>query len=201
MSILLRKLCSRIRCLEKRFVPKKSSPLSIYSEKQLDRARAYRVLVHAEIEYYFEEISSEIASKAFEKWIKFNKPSVTLVHLISNATGNLCGLPKDIGTNITTNNLIQKFYGQYRHAIKNNHGIKTANLLSLLLPLGILESDIDQDWLLTLDGFGIKRGKAAHSSAINYEINPEDDLATVKIIIDGLKKIDIALSDILNSLK
>lgn len=200
-SIQLRKLRSRVNSLEKRFIPKKTLPISAYSERQLDRARAYRVLVHAEIEYYFEEIASEISSKAFEQWIKSNTPSVTLVHLVSNASGKLCGLPTDIGSSITTNSLIQKFYGQYRHTIKSNHGIKTANLLSLLLPLGILESDIDQDWLSTLDGFGTKRGITAHSSAISYEINPEDDLETIRIIMEGVKKIDTLLNGMLKSFK
>ena len=61
-------LRSRIRELRNHFLPKLFDPTGSYSARQLDRARAFRLLAHAEIEWYLELVSSETANKAYEAW-------------------------------------------------------------------------------------------------------------------------------------
>ena len=42
--------------------------------------------------------------------------------------------------------------------VQQNHGIRTKNVLSLALPVGIFESDLDAAWLTEMDAFGVDRG-------------------------------------------
>jgi len=63
-----RYLRKRLRELRLRFLPRKFSPTGDYSDLQYDRARAYRLLSHAEIESYFEELALKTAVSAFEEW-------------------------------------------------------------------------------------------------------------------------------------
>jgi hypothetical protein len=73
--------------------------------------------------------------------------------------------------------------------------------LQILLPIGILESEIDTVWLSTTDGFGAKRGAAAHSTAISYQVDPKDDFQTIKQIMEGVREIDTLLNAIRRKLR
>ena len=56
------KLSRRITVIESSYLPSVNS-LGNYSSKEQDDIRAYLLLIHAEIESYFEEISEEKVKK------------------------------------------------------------------------------------------------------------------------------------------
>ncbi|MEQ8395959.1 hypothetical protein [Thalassobaculum sp.] len=194
-------LRARASSLRSQFLPKRFSKLGAYSDKQLDGARAFRVLIHAEIEYYLEVRALEIANLSFNLWLNQSVPSNSLVSLLCNIIGEHTGLPRELGTKKTPSSVIGKAVAQYNHSVNNNNGIRSMNVLQILLPVGVLESQIDPVWLSTTDGFAVKRGATAHSTAISYQIDPRDDYQIIQQIIKGIKDIDKIMNSIIQTLK
>lgn len=195
-----RALKRRLSVLRARFLPRKFSQMGAYSAKQLDRARAYCLLAHAEIEHYLEKRAREIVVSAMRKWRESRYVSHTLVHLACNINGNRVGLPTKLGCPESVTSILQEAVNQYFHSLDTNHGIRIENILRILLPIGVRESDLDPVWLSTIDAFGGRRGRAAHSSAVTYTIDPQDELNTVKSIMDGLRELDQLLNRMLRQL-
>lgn len=187
-------LSRRFRRLRQQFIPAKFSATGIYPPEVLDRARAFRLLLHAEIEHFFEDRAIEIADRACAAWTKKHKPSNTLLCLLSNFRGDSSGLPKKLGTKTTASSVVNKCVAQFRFSVTRNNGIKTENLLGLFLPIGVDESNFDVTWLAALDTFGTNRGAAAHSSWVTYSIDPKTELALAEEILKGLKEFDEALN-------
>lgn len=188
-----RQLKARLLELRQRFLPRRFSATGTYNDKTLDYARAYRILAHAEIEHFLERRVEAIAASAFQVWASTGKATPVLVALMCARTSGE-GMPKAIGTNRTGLTLVGKAVGQFKVTVAQNHGIRTPNILELLLPVGVEEAQLDVVWLATTDGFGAKRGAAAHSSAVSYVIDPRNDYQTVGQIMAGLLKIDALLN-------
>lgn len=64
-----------------------------------EKVRAYKVLAHAEMEYYFEEVALEIAQKAYRKWSSSNKASTPLLSLVAYYDGQFPSPPDMHGGN------------------------------------------------------------------------------------------------------
>ncbi len=79
----------------------------------------------------------------------------------------------------------------YNRAVSLNNGIRESNILQLLLPIGLLCSEINSTWLSTTDSFGAKRGETAHTSfQAQVQPDPVTEQATVKQILGGLLVLD-----------
>ena len=63
-SIRFRQIQSRCRDLRRHCLPSVFSATGDYSQRALDRARGYRLLVHAEIESFVEERAFEVGLNA-----------------------------------------------------------------------------------------------------------------------------------------
>ncbi|PXY00836.1 hypothetical protein DF185_13125 [Marinifilum breve] len=167
-----------------------------YTKKESDLIRSYVLLVHAEIESYFEDIAKLKIQKALQDWRSDRKKSNCLLAVMSFCSEeiNWERISKeekskfDFRVNKTVRHFIDK--------LDSNHGIKSKNICNILLPIGIEISQLDDVWLGTMDSFGSKRGLFAHSAIqtqsqidlvveknnININILPEIE------IIDGLIK-------------
>ncbi|MFN9403275.1 MAG: hypothetical protein ACK57R_05995, partial [Dolichospermum sp.] len=73
-------LRTQLNRLKNEFIPE-ISPTGLYSESQLSRTAAYRVLAHAEIESYLEERAWEVVQNAKTLWTK-GKTTRTLICLL-----------------------------------------------------------------------------------------------------------------------
>jgi hypothetical protein len=189
-------LDKRIKELRTRFLPAKFSPSGTYSNEELDKARAFRVLVHAEFEHYLEDRALDIAVTAYDLLKAKSRVSRPIVHILANVVGEQEGLPSKLGTNRTVLSIAGKVLAQYKHRMTRNNGIRTDNLLEILLPVGVSEIDLDAAWLSTTDGFGAKRGLTAHTSAIAQPLDPQDDHNVVLQIMSGMKDVDTLLNSI-----
>jgi RiboL-PSP-HEPN len=203
--ILIREL-SR---LKKQFLPK-TSPLSLYSDRQLALTVAYRVLTHAEIESYLEDRVWQIVIEAKRNWVHTGKPCRTLISVIA-FSGEIMEMPPDSLTpvkaskvvppeKVKLNRKIDLAINCFKRVIDQNHGVKEANLLALLLPIGIDSDDLDPILLATMNTFGEQRGLVAHSSATSYETvqppDPVNELRVVQQIIAGLAQVDELISSL-----
>ncbi|WP_254449421.1 hypothetical protein [Anabaena sp. UHCC 0253] len=67
--------------LKKQLIPKPSFT-GLYSDRQLTRTVAYRVLAHAEIESYLEDRAWEVVQNAKNIWDNTGKINLTLICLL-----------------------------------------------------------------------------------------------------------------------
>ena len=178
-------------------LPKTFDPTGTYAKRQLDRACAFRLMAHAEIEWYLEQIVIETANKAFDAWEQrglITKPLLALVAYVDVHLGVIAltksgEAPPDLATRV------EKCKNRFNTYVNtSNHGVKEENILKLLLPVGISGSDIDQTWLLTTSSFGRLRGEVAHvSNQVYNPPDPKNEFDIVTQVIEGLSDIDETL--------
>jgi hypothetical protein len=198
-----RTLSRELSRLKKQFLPK-ISPIGLYSDRQLSRTLAYRVLAHAEIESYLEDRAWEVVQDAKRVWDSTGKTRLTLISLVV-FSGQTMETPPETLTpskgkktvpldKLKTSKKIDLAISSFKWIIDNNHGVKEANILALLLPIGIDSDDLDTAWLATMNTFGEKRGLVAHTSATSYRTiqppDPASELSMVKQITQELLKLD-----------
>jgi hypothetical protein len=156
-------LQSRISFLENNILPKERI-LGNYTKKENDLIRSYVLLVHAEIEAYFEDRAKEKANYALVKWVSFRKKSSCLKSILAFAGNDISyeGIKKSDSNNIEFR--INKAVTHFINLINKNNGVKQNNILNIIIPLGIELYEIDNTWLSVMDTFGSIRGNIAHSS-------------------------------------
>lgn len=192
-------LQSRLGKLRKVYLPKVFSPTGLYSDSVYEKVRAYKVLAHAEMEYYFEEVALAIAKKSYGRWKSSNKASTPLLSLVAYYEGQFSPPPNTHDGNNADKDLnwrIDTAYTNYNKMVRsNNHGIKEKNVLSIFLPIGVKISDIDESMLLALENFGSERGIIAHSTRTPTLITPDDALASVKDLMTYIDSFDQFLAE------
>jgi hypothetical protein len=139
--------------------------------------------------------------RAFDLLRAKYRQSRPIIHLLSNIVSDQKGLPSELGTPTTPLNIAGQVLGQYKRSDNNNHGIRISNILRILLPIGVRETEIDSAWLSTTDGFGAKREATEHSASITYTIDPQDDFQTVSQIMNGVRDLDLLLNQIKKTLR
>src|ERR1700746_382487 len=82
-SARYRQLARRLAELRAHLLPIEFSPTGVYAKHELDKARAYRVLVHAEIEAYLEDSARRIANESLKQWKATQKARSVIVSLVS----------------------------------------------------------------------------------------------------------------------
>lgn len=164
-----KQLVARIEYLTKVFVPPRSKEQTYWGQ---DKLRAYRLLAHAEIEYYVEQVCEKLLTE------------------LENALyerGQARKMEKIWG---------EKHLSKQRNAIGENHGIKKSNINTLFEPLGISEQDIDQaapQLLDRMDQLGKVRGHDAHKGVhhrATKTLNGTGVRSHIKEIVDGLEALD-----------
>lgn len=200
-----RNLSREIDSLRTHFLPRKFDPLGVYGQprKVQGRTRAFLVLSHAELESYFEEWAKELARRAEERWRKSGKVTVPVAGLLATlaepvGVSQAIPVPREKQLSNVVTTVFQAFY---RH-IKNNHGIKEANVLSLFLPLGLPQTAWGATLLADLNSFGESRGEHAHHAAraIVTPLDPETEYKRVKALVTDVKTFDQELVTFKNSL-
>lgn len=192
-SIRLNKLFSRIKLIEKNLLPRIKISGN-YTKKECDLIRSYVLLVHAEIESYFEDIAAEKVKKALEGWSASRKKSNCLLSIMA-----FCPMDSTFekDANTKTNKLdfrVHKTVNYYLAQLEKNHGIKEQNLLDILLPLGIEINRIDATWLTTMDDFGKRRGFFAHTaSSVHSIIDLATEQNSINLILPEIANIDLMI--------
>lgn len=177
-----RELCRRINNIEKHFVYSfLSKNVLDLTERQMDLCRGYKVLCHAEIEYYFEEIARMIVEESLWWWSNEKKVTLPIVGLLGNY--------EKIETNANVDTKINQVANDYLNkVIRKNHGVKEENLKKIYVNLGIDILEFDATWVATLSSYGISRGKIAHTSAITQNpINIQEASIETKYILEGIE--------------
>lgn len=200
-SLRFREMCRRLSDLRAHMLPEKFSPTGDYSSRQLDRARGYRLLAHAEIESFIEDITLDAARSTVSEWSHSQAVNNTLFCLIAHyhegydidgeslePSFSESSRPK---VKDSIKEVVDVALRQYIKIHEQNHGVREINIKRLIIPIGVKKEELDQTWLLNLEEFGKRRGEIAHKTAkVQQQIDPKAEFETVKDLVLGLKTLD-----------
>lgn len=183
LSKRLQQLLRRLDTLEKHFMPQEFSLTGRYSKEQDDKTKAYLLLVHAELEAYFEDRARNRLIVAHSHWQRTGACTSVLSRLIVHHQDELEPLSQ-ISVTRAVNHFTDK--------LDKNHGIKEKNLLSIFLPLGLGHHDLDTRLVSACNQLGRKRGQFAHASIKTHQqVDPKTERDNVrKNIVPEIKKLD-----------
>jgi hypothetical protein len=158
---------------------------------------AFRVLMHAELEAYFEDLCTDVVDRVCAKWIADGRARVAVPALLGFAKATVRLPPEELDSmRDSMREAVERARKHFKNSVVlRNNGIKQKNVMSLLLPAGLRESDIDTTLVARLDAFGLNRGELVHSSALSVQRPPDpgDAFLAVRDIVLGLRRIDARL--------
>lgn len=177
----------------------------------VDRLHAYRVLAHAEIEAFIEyladtaldvsavKLSSGVVTHAAHHLVvtwsiarlrtnpaRARYPYFRCAEAVAAGTSDLASFHSAIDS--------------HREGVKNNHGLKNANVRKLLLPVGYREEFFEPGLLDKLDDFGERRGSVAHATGVVGTTNwssGSTELAATAALLPGLRRLEQVLPRLL----
>src|SRR5437868_4677482 len=125
-SSRLREFLERVRILEKHFLPMapKFPPTGQYSKQEEDHARAYVLLVHAEIESYYEDRGQEVVDQAHTHWKQTATCTTAMERLLRAHLDSKKQPWRPIAPSEDAVTAAVNYYGSI---VKNNNGVKEAN--------------------------------------------------------------------------
>ncbi|MEZ6234827.1 MAG: hypothetical protein R3B68_11610 [Phycisphaerales bacterium] len=164
----------------------KINPTGTYTDRQYDRVRGFRALVHAEFEAFLEDRVVDLANRAFANYGNPGPHSKVLLSLLAFHDQDWKR------TDDTLRKRIDKARTHFVNMIKTcNHGIREENIKNMLIPVGIEAFQLDEVWLGTIDTYGRDRGIIAHTAAHTQQPpDPSAEHGTVVFIMQGFKDID-----------
>ena len=169
------------------------------------KAKAFIALSHAEIEEYIENRATSIESNALSVWERQRKVGISLLSLMIFFPKRKDKKTTEFSSNLPRNTLVEKLKNYsyldseikevntlFRQRVKNNHGIRSANLYSLLIPIGLKIDVFDELWIQEVESLADDRGQIVHKSrhGISQPINPRDKFEQVYKILYGRDSTD-----------
>ena len=151
------------------FRPRKSGN---YTKRELSHFDAYTVLVHAEIETYFESCANRAIdiAEAFLKQDTYNRILYSLGAFYARLPDDGESLLKVPAERYLERERWRRSISLHRDVVKGNNGIKIDNLCRMLIPIGLDVRNIDGVLLVELDQFGAIRGSMAHSGTVESSV-------------------------------
>src|SRR5947207_710329 len=142
-SARLKELERRVRELRVHLLPQKFDPTGSYSARIIDRARAYRLLTHAEIEACIEDLVLDVIDRQYKAWEIDRKPRTCLLAVVSfYADAKLSDVPETLPPTLSKTTpgflkaRLETARSAYKRRVAANNGIKERDILRLLLPVG-----------------------------------------------------------------
>lgn len=187
--------------LRRHLLPSKFDPTGTYSPRVTDRARAYRLLAHAEIEACVEDLVRDLVAGAYAAWELDRRPRTCLIALGSFYDGKFPATPDALPATLGRatpgfmKDRLETARNAYTRSVQQNNGVKEKDLLRLLLPVGIQDYQLDRTWLATIDSFGSARGETAHRAVKTQQPpDPKKELQIVRQVVAGLRQVDELLT-------
>jgi len=165
-------------------MPPEFDDFANYDDKYYDMARGYCLLVHAELESYFEKICSayiDVKVKKYTRTGEANDVILAIAFLFIQDSDSKSGSIFQSAINKMkkcksdkVSERVNSFSASYKSVVKDNNGIKEADLKKLFIPTGLL--DKVENKFDNFDSFGCDRGSIAHASTIprmHNQIDPK----------------------------
>ncbi len=198
LSLAYRDLQKRVEELRAHFIAFTVPPDRSPEPKEIDCIAAFRLLAHAEIEWYIEERTRSSILVAGEIWRNSKVITRSLLNLLQIFPPIAWDI-KQQGLDVTDiDSTLEMCQRKAMDAIANNHGIREASFRILASFCGCLSGDIDQTLVNTMNTYGHLRGELAHkrTDRVPQIPSPEDEYASATAIISGLEQFDLAVERI-----
>jgi len=193
-------LMRRATELRQNLLPRAFSATGSYRPRELDRVRGYRLLIHAEVEAFLEDRVRQVANEVLRKWSGDRKLRSVLLSILAFYLEQEIVSHKQLrdeyaGTKRRIEEALKASCEAFNKAVSQNNCVRERDILRMLFPVGLKNTDIDPVWLSTIDSFGARRGEVAHSSVHTQQPpDPRNEFETVKLILSGLKELDMTLA-------
>lgn len=188
-SIHLQSLQTRIATLKQIFLPSTWDPLGNYSDVDREKAAAFTVMAHAEIETYIEARVASYADSREAEWISASAVHHSLLAFVQVAFVDASRQATENDPSV--DHLIRLGVRMLKERIGSNHGIKESNLTKLLPAVGIKLTDLPPGLVQAMDSLGVTRGSYAHNSGTSRTlVNPQDEFNNVQMIVGHLSTLD-----------
>jgi hypothetical protein len=182
----LQRLLARVEKLEEHFLPATFSLTGRYTRRQRDLTKAFLLLIHAELESYFEDRARRLALNAQARYQRSGICSPVLSrlvvyhHSVKEELGPVSALA------------VTKAVNYYCNRLDNNHGIRENNLLAIFLPLGIGHAALEAQLIAACNQLSQKRGQFAHASfKTHQQIDPKTERENLrKNILPQLRNLE-----------
>lgn len=179
--------------LRRQFIVVRQPP--VYSGAEHNRAKAFVILSHAALEDYLEGIVLEVVDSCLRSFSRDFIPRTSLLALLTYAA--VADPPEAFpGGRWGIRGHLQDSRQSLRHWTEKNNGLKAKDVLRLMLPVGIKESDLGSTWLQHMDELGELRGRMAHKANLpgaQAPLDPQDALEAVSRVLPNLCRIDAKL--------
>jgi len=193
-----RQLVARVSQLRRHLLPKTFDLTGSYQSKHYDRAKAFRLIAHAEVESYIEDRVVQVANLAVQRWLSTQTLTACVAALLAfheskNTPPSSLLNPPQSGPDHLAERLKRAQTALNTYARVTNNGVREQNVLKMFLSVGIDVNGIDLVWLTTLDSWARERGEFAHKAHVQVLNDPKSELDTALDILRGLAKIDSEL--------
>jgi hypothetical protein len=163
-----------------------------YTLRQRDYTKAFLLLVHAELESYFEDRARTLVTNAVARYQTKGicTPVLSRLLVYHNAVKDELGP--------VSPNAVGKAINYYLDHLDKNHGIKEKNLLTIFLPLGISHTELDAQLVAACTQLSQKRGQFAHASfKTHQQVDPQTERDNIRLnILPELKNLEKRLKDL-----
>jgi hypothetical protein len=189
----LKRLLTRLDKLEAHLLPDPFSLTGRYTERQHDHTKAFLLLVHAELESYFEDRARNLVTKAEARYQQKGICTPVLSRLLVYHHA----LKDELGP--VSSNAVEKAINYYFDHLDKNHGIKEKNLRTIFLPLGISHGELDAQLVAACNQLAQKRGQFAHASfKTHQQVDPKTERDNIRDnILPELKNLEKRLTELL----
>lgn len=165
-----------------------------YTDREIDLVKSYLLLVHAEIEAYFEDIARDKITAALKSWVANRRLSSCLKAVLAYPGNELDYSTARQEDSYNIEFRLNRAVNHFQSLLRKNNGIKRIDLLKILIPIGVELVDIDDLWLNTMESFGSLRGRLAHNShqtiTIQFDRNTEKDRVN-RLIMPEIERLDV----------
>jgi hypothetical protein len=188
----LQRLLTRLDKLVAHLLPATFSLTGRYSPRQHDYTKAFLLLVHAELESYFEDRARKHATNAEARYQSKGicTPVLSRLLVYHNAAKGELGP--------VSPNAVSKAINYYLDHLDKNHGIKEKHLLNIFLPLGIGHAELDAQLVAACNQLSQKRGQFAHASfKTHQQVDPKTERNNIRRnILPELRNLEKRLKDL-----
>jgi hypothetical protein len=182
----LQRLLTRLDGLEAHLLPAVFSLTGRYTPRQKDYTKAFLLLVHAELESYFEDRARTLVTNAAARYQSKGicTPVLSRLLVYHHAVKNELGPASP--------DAVSKAINYYLDHLDKNHGIKEKNLRTIFLPLGISHAQLDAQLVAACNQLAQKRGQFAHASfKTHQQVDPKTERDNIRLnILPELKSLE-----------
>lgn len=174
------------------------------NQADVDRIHAFRVLAHAEVQSYLEDVADRILTVSSEMLSHRSVVTHAAHHLMvfrsilplaSASTAAQASYPAFARS--TVRGLSPSDFDAaakaHRKLLERNSGLKASNIRMILGPLGYRDSWFPPGFLDQMDTFGVDRGHVAHRSGLvgtTQWPSGSSERTRIALLRDGLEAVD-----------